>query len=217
MVEYGISAESFLGDFCYGEAEYVDAGGTVELSVEDVQKLVDLIRKNGGETDVKALDLKGLYPDIYNTLSDAYRKISYEAQRRYWIEKNYSMETEGLMERLEGEGLFHYEEDLDAIREENGLDADEEPDEDALEDATTAAFHEWLDEYLSDLSFEEKIDFFSDYYDWYIPGDVNLDESQCECEVLIPEEIIGIANGRCPGCRPGKRNIPETIAGLPMI
>ena len=198
MAEYGISAESFLGDYCYGEAEYVDADGTVELSDDDVRKLVDLIRKNGGETDVKALNLKGLYPDIYNTLAAAYRKISYEAQRRYWIEKNFedrdSMEPEGLMERLEDEGLFHYEEDLDAIREENGLDADEEPDEYALEDAKTDAFHEWLDEYLADLSFEEKIDFFSDYYNWYIPGDVNLDESRCGCEVLIPEEIIRLAN-----------------------
>jgi hypothetical protein len=200
MAEYGISAESFLGDYCNGEAEYVDADGTVELSDDDVQKLVDLIRENDGETDVKVLDLKGLYPEIFNTLAAAYREISCEAQRRYWIEKNFEdkdfMEPADLMERMEDEGLFTYEEDLDAIREENGLDADEEPDEDTLEEAKTDAFHEWLDEYLSDLSFEEKIDFFSDYYNWYIPGDVNIDPSECEYEVLIPEEIVRLADGR---------------------
>lgn len=199
MAKYGISAESFLGDYCYGESEYVDADGTVELSDDDVQKLVDLIRENGGETDVKALNLECLYPDIYNTLADAYREICCEAQRHYWIEKNFedrdAAEPADLMERLENEGLFQYEADLDAIREENGLDADEEPDEDTLEEAKTDAFHEWLDEYLCDLSFDEKIEFFSDYYDWYIPGDVNIDESDCECEVLIPGEIITLANG----------------------
>lgn len=200
MAEYGISAESFLGDYCNGEAEYVDVDGTVELSDDDVQKLVDLIRENDGETDVKVLDLKGLYPEIFNTLAAAYREISCEAQRHYWIEKNFEdkdfMEPADLMERMEDEGLFTYEEDLDTIREENGLDADEEPDEDTLEEAKTDAFHEWLDEYLSDLSFEEKIDFFSDYYNWYIPGDVNIDPSECEYEVLIPEEIVRLADGR---------------------
>lgn len=81
MALYSIESEQFLG-MSHSGAVTVNGESAVELSDEEVDILVKLIKENG-TTDVEELDLENLYPDIYEKLDDAYRDMAYDAEEMH--------------------------------------------------------------------------------------------------------------------------------------
>ncbi len=201
MPLFSIDTEVLLGISHSGEVT-AEGTGTVELTDEEVQKLIDLIRENNGETDVEKLELEEKYPDIYETLDEAYRDAASEANFREWLmegyERDYFSEPEDFMDAVEADGLFKFEitpEMIEEYRDNMGLEEDEEIDQDDLdeyfEDAKRDAFYECIGEYYNSLDDDGKVDFIEQYY-----GDV-MDEGDpggFDYEVQIPPEIIRMAN-----------------------
>ena len=185
MAEYKIENSNCLGYSCGGSGVYVDSEGFVELTDDEVAKIVDLIRE-AGSTDIEEIGLKEKYPDIYDTLDDAYRHMAYDAEELHWLWEGYES------------GYFEYDkEELIAYCEENcgfKFDYNEEDyivdgefDEDSLEDDKENAFDNWVDDYLQTLTDQEVKSFFYDHMN----ADLNLDH--VDYEVAIPEEIIDMA------------------------
>ena len=151
--------------------------GTVELDDEEVSQLVDLIRRNNGETDVEKLCLKEALPSIYEELYDAYYELTRLTAYRLWLQEGYEggyfEEREGIIDRCKESFGFEFEADPD----------DEEYDEDAEREA----FEEWENEYYDSLSDEDKDAFIETCYecDDYL-GDFCVD-------VEIPNEIVLMA------------------------
>ena len=85
----------------------VESEGYVELSDEEVAKIVDLIRQKG-TTDIEGLELEEKYPDIYEKLREAYHDMAYNAEELHWLWEGYD------------NGYFEYDTyDLMAYCEEN--------------------------------------------------------------------------------------------------
>ena len=193
MQSFDFSTEVCLGFHCSGCGEYVDAEGSFTLEDEDVNALVQLIRDHNGETDIEALDLENALPNVYETIREAYRDAVAEATMNFWILNGYLNgafeENDGIMDALEEEGLFKFEPDLDAIRENLGLDEDDEISDDDIEEAKEQAFEEWKDEYFDSLSEDDQISFIESYYC------VDVDNSTDDYEITleIPQEIVELA------------------------
>lgn len=184
MKEYSFSFEIFLGYHCCGRGEYVSGEGYVILEDEQVDRLVSLVRANGGETDIEKLGLATKCPDIYEALEDAYMEAVGKATYRYWLikgfEEGYYEEPEGMMKSLEEDGLFQYEPDhtnLEAVDEE--LEAEKED-----------AFYDWLKTYFDSLDEDGQVSFIETWYGEVLsldgPGDYDY-------TVEIPQEIINLA------------------------
>lgn len=186
MAKYEIELEQFIG-MSHSGCESTDGYGTVELSDEEVQALVSLIREKN-TTDVDELELRERYPAIYDKLEDACRTIAYEAEETYWLYVGYKdgafdYDTDELMDYCEENCGFKFEYDPDDY-----LDDDDELDEDWLSDDKSDAFDEWLNEYVDGLSTEEMKSFF---YEHMNPG---LDLDNVEYEIVIPDEIIAMSS-----------------------
>ena len=186
MPVFNYNTESVLGISHYGEV-YADGEGTVELTDEQVQQLVDLIKENGGETNVEALNLKEKLPDIYECLDEACREAARDAEYCHWVVEGYEngwydVDWEEVLEKCRGYGFkFEYDED-DYRDEETG-----ELDEYALDDAQTEAFDAWIEEYRCKLSSSDQVAFLSDVFGLYPEVD------DVDYEVEIPQEIIEMA------------------------
>lgn len=87
MALYSIENDTCLG-ISHSGAVNVESEGYVELSDEEVAKIVELIRKEG-TSDIKELRLEEIYPDIYKELDDAYYKIVYSAEEMHWLWEGY--------------------------------------------------------------------------------------------------------------------------------
>ena len=194
MALYSIESEQCLGMSHHG-AVTVNGESAVELSDEEVNILVKLIKEKG-TTDVEALDLENLYPDIYEKLDEAYSDMAYRAEEIHWLWEGYNngyfeYDSEKLMDYCEKELGFEFEYDVKDyyLDDPEDLEEGEEPeiDEDMLEEDKSDAFSEWLDDYLSDLSDDEARDFFYNHMD----ADLNMDG--VEYTVGIPEAIIAKA------------------------
>ena len=194
MSLYSIESEQCLGMSHHG-AVTVDGESAVELSDEEVDILVKLIKENG-TTDVEALDLENLYPDIYEKLDDAYRDMAYNAEEMHWLWEGYNngyfeYDTVELMNYCERElGFkFEYDEKDYYLDDPEDLEEGEEPDidEDQIEEDKSDAFSEWLDDYVSGLDDDEARDFFYEHMD----ADLNMDD--VEYTVEIPQAIINKA------------------------
>ena len=194
MALYSIESEQCLGMSHHG-AVTVNGESAVELSDEEVDILVKLIKEKG-TTDVEALDLENLYPDIYEKLRDAYRDMAYNAEELHWLWEGYNngyfeYDTVELMNYCERElGFkFEYDEKDYYLDDPEDLEEGEEPDidEDQIEEDKNDAFSEWLDDYLSDLSDDEARDFFYEHMD------ADLDMDNVEYTVEIPQAIINKA------------------------
>jgi hypothetical protein len=184
-----------LGLHCDYSEVYLDYSGSVDLTDDDVKSIVDLIRANGGETDVDALGLEEKYPDIYEKLCKAQMGAASEVNYRHWLIEGYEKggfeELDNFVESIEAAGLFKYEPNFDALRDDWGLEKDEEIDEDDLEDAKREAFDEWVSEYYNSLNEDGKVGFIETYY-----GDV-MDQGEpgdYEITLKIPQGIIDLAN-----------------------
>ena len=188
MPTFPIDTESVLGISHSGEVT-AEGEGTVELTDEEVQQLIDLIRENGGETDVEKLELEEKYPEIYSKLDEAYREVARHAEYIHWVNEGYDngwydLSVDESSERCEEFG-FHFEYNPDDFCDEDG-----EIDEDALEEAKSDALDEWVDEYRGQLNDYEAALFLAEVFDLE-PNDAVFDY---EYSVDIPQEIINMAN-----------------------
>ena len=184
MALYSIESEQCLGMSHFGGAVTVNGERAVELSDEEVDILVKLIKENDS-TDVGELDLENLHPTIYEKLRDAYYKMAYDAEEMHWLWEGYyngyyEYDTDELKDYCKKECGFSYEFD----KLEAGYSEDDEVDEEEVEDSENEAFSEWLDDYVSGLSDEEARDFFYEHMD----ADLNMDD--VEYTVGIPQAII---------------------------
>ena len=193
MALYSIESEQCLGMSHHG-AVTVNGESAVELSDEEVDILVKLIKEKG-TTDVEALDLENLYPDIYEKLDDAYRDMAYNAEEMHWLWEGYNngyyeYDVYELMDYCEKNLGFSYEFKPEEYFDEDDLEyykEDPESYEDEIEEAKSEAFSEWLDDYVSGLDDDEARDFFYEHMD----ADLNMDD--VEYTVGIPQAIINKA------------------------
>ena len=193
MALYSIESEQCLGMSHHG-AVTVNGESAVELSDEEVDILVKLIKEKG-TTDVEALDLANLYPDIYEKLDDAYRNMAYNAEEMHWLWEGYNngyyeYDVYELMDYCEKNLGFSYEFKPEEYFDEDDLEyykEDPESYEDEIEEAKNDAFSEWLDDYVSGLDDNEARDFFYEHMD----ADLNMDD--VEYTVEIPQAIINKA------------------------
>lgn len=182
MALYDIETEQGLGISHCGSVS-AEGVGIVELSDEDVQTLVQLIREKG-TTDVEELGIEETHPEIYEKLRKAYHDMAYETERSYWMWEGFENDAfeydiEDLMEYCREHLGFDYEpEDQDG----------ENDDDDFDEEAEYEAFEEWLSDYVHGLSEAEAFQFIEEHMN----GSVDLDD--LEYVVEIPQSIIDIAN-----------------------
>ena len=130
MPVFDLFVEQSLGISHSGEV-VADGDGTVELSEEQVRQLVDLLKENGGETDVNVLGLKEKYPEIYELLDNAYRAVAQKTEYDYWViagyeNGGYETPEEESIEKCEQKYGFKFEFDEAKYKEENGYAPDEE-------------------------------------------------------------------------------------------
>lgn len=79
MAFYRIENELDLG-MSHSGAVVIDGESTVELTDEDVEILVNLIREKHS-TNVRKLGIEAMYPELYEKLDDAYRQLAYDTRR----------------------------------------------------------------------------------------------------------------------------------------
>ena len=184
MKEFHFGVEICLGYHCCGCGEYIAGEGTVSLEDEQIDRLVALIKENGGETDIEQLNLESRCPDIYEALEEAYSDAVSAASYRYWLINGfvcgYYEEPDDLMSSLEEAGLFHYD----------PAPADlEELDEDNLKWSKEDAFHEWLDTYFNSLSEDDQVLFLEKYYEDVV---TDADPGCYIYDIEIPQGIIDL-------------------------
>lgn len=192
MALYSIDCEQVLGMSHTGEVT-TEGASTVELSDEEVDTLVRLIREEG-TTDVEELELEERYPDIYEKLDEAYREMARDAELSHWVWEGYrnhyyEYDEEELMEYCE-ENLgfkFEYDEKDYYYDDPEDLPEGEEPeiDEDSLMWDKQQAFDNWLDEYLESLPDNEAVSFMGEHMN----ADVTV-EGPGDYTVEIPQAII---------------------------
>ena len=184
MALYSIENDTCLG-ISHSGAVNVESEGYVELSDEEVAKIVELIRKEG-TSDIKELRLEEIYPDIYKELDDAYYKIAYSAEEMHWLWEGY---YDGYYEYDDEELIAYCAENCGFNFEYNEEDyiKEGELDEDTLYYDKIDAFKEWLDDYVNGLDDKDVKDFFYNH----MKADLNPDD--IAYEVAIPEEIIEMA------------------------
>ena len=182
MAEYKIECEQFLG-FSHSGSVTTSGESTIELSDEEVTTLVQLIREKG-TTDVGELGLETSHPELYAKLDEAYHDMARHAEYMHWLWEGfdngyYEYDEEELMDYCERECGFNFE-----FIEEDYLDENGEIDEESKEYAKSAAFHDWLDDYVRSLSDDDAAEFMRDHMD------AEIDVDDVEYTVNIPEDII---------------------------
>ena len=182
MKKFDFCFDICLGYHCSGRGEYVTVEGSVMLEEEQVDRLVALIRANGGETDIEKLGLETKCPDVYEVLEDAYYEAVSQSTCRYWLikgfkERYYDM-PEGMMESLEEAGLFHYDPDTADL---------DDMDEDDLMEAKEDAFYDWLYSYVDSLNEDDQFSFIET---WYGDEVAFADIGDYDFTIEIPEGII---------------------------
>ena len=187
MPIFSIDTETVLGISHSGEV-IAEGEGTVELTDEEVQQLIDLIRENGGETDVDKLNLQEKYPEIYETLDEAYRETAMEAEYNHWVIEGYEngwyeTELDEMVKKCEEKYGFHFEYDPKDYLNKEGTDIYEDRLYDDLQDA----FYEWVDNYRGPLDEQEDAAFLSDVFC------LEPEVDDVDYDVKIPPAIIKMA------------------------
>ena len=188
MPTFPIDLNLYFGTAHYGDVT-ADGYGEVELSDEDVQKLVNLIRENGGETDVEKLQISEKYPDIFSTLDDAYYELASQTAYIHWVNAGYDngwyeLSDDEIAENCEAFG-FKFEFDPDEFKGEDGVF-----DEDAMKEAKSEALYRWIKEYRSPLNDYDDALFLAEVFNLE-PEDYN---GNLDYSVELPDEIIAMAN-----------------------
>jgi hypothetical protein len=197
MALYSIESEQCLGMAHFGGAVTVNGESAVELSDEEVDILVQLIKEKD-TTDVDELDIATSHPSLYEKLDNAYREMAYDAEELHWLWEGYNngyfeYDEEELMNYCESELDFKFEYDIKKyyLDDPEDLEEGEEPDidEDQIEEDKYEAFSEWLDDYVNGLSDKEAKSFF------YNHMNADLDMDNVAYSVEIPAGIIKKALG----------------------
>lgn len=186
MPIFDIFTETSLG-FSHSGEVIASGDGNVVLSDEEVRQLIDLIRENGGETDVEKLELEEKLPDIFEKLQDAYRDAARVAEHDQWVLEGYEngwydVPDEEIVEKCETKYGFHFEYDPEDFISEG----ETEVDEDELFDAKMEALYDWVDQYRIE-HLEEEIAFLSDVFNLH----PNVDD--VDYDVEIPPAIVKMA------------------------
>lgn len=190
MAIYNIETTIDLGMSHSGPVT-ADGEGTVELTDEEVDILVGLIREKK-TTNVRKLDLENLYPDIYQKLDEAYSDMAYKAEERHWLIEGYYSHyndyDEGeLMDYCRRELGYSFEfnpEDHFFGEELEEYQEDPEAFEDTIYDIESKAFNEWLDDYVDNASYDQLCDL------CYNHMNCDLDMDSVDYTVGIPPAII---------------------------
>lgn len=189
MALFEIDVECFLGISHCG-CVTVENHGTVDLSDEDVNLLVALIREKGTD-NVAELSLIDSFPDIYEKLYDAYSKIADEAVNDNWYwEGYYSGDIEYDMDELMDFCKMEYDFEFNC-NEDDFMDEAGEIDGDAILFAERNAFSEWLEPFLKSLSYEERASIFEEYMNMEL---CEYGAEEGSYEIKIPREIVELAN-----------------------
>jgi hypothetical protein len=163
--------------------------GTVELTDEEVAKLVEIMR-NCGSADLEVLNLKVACPEIYEKIAEAYRETAYHAEYTHWLREGYDegcyeYDQEELISYCEEECGFLFDEDPEDFK-----DADGEFDEEAYEERKYEVFFdEWLDDYLDSLDDEEYEDFLCNDMN----AEVDMSDWTGDYTISIPYKIVEMA------------------------
>ena len=202
MPIFNILTNSPLGVSHSGEVT-VSGEDSVHLTDEEVQQLIDLIRENGGETNVEKLNLEERYPEIYERLDEVYHDAASSAAFREWViegyECSYFDEPDDFRKAVLEAGLFEYNfeptaELIEQYREDYGLDEDDEIDqeelEEYLEEEGLDPFYDCVSKYYNSLDEDRRVAFIKRFYaealeDW--------DSSGIDYDVKIPPAIIKMA------------------------
>ena len=185
MAKYKIENDNCLGYSCESRGVFVESEGYVELSDDEVAKIVGLIRQ-AGSSDIKEIGLEEKYPDIYAKLDEAYHDMAYNAEELHWLWEGYD---NGYYEYDPDELMAYCEENCGYKFNYNEEDyvEDGQLDEDKLEYDKSIDFYGWLDRYIRKLDDEDVKDFF------YNHMDADLDMQGVEYVVAIPDAIIDMA------------------------
>lgn len=184
MALYSIENDTCLG-ISHSGAVNIESEGYVELSDEEVGKIVDLIRQKK-TTNIIGLGLEEKYPDIYEKLREAYYDMAYSEEELHWLWEGYNngyfeYNVGELMDYCEKNCGFHFEFDKEDYIE------DGEFDEDGLNDDMFEAFNDWLDDYVTGLEDDEVKLFF------YNHMNARLELDDVKYSVEIPGAIIKLA------------------------
>ena len=190
---FNFSFENSLGFSHSGEVA-VEGEGQVELTETEVQQLVDLIRSHDGSSDVEELKLKETYPELYAKLDDACRDAAHHAEWIHWVIEGYEcsyyeVDTEDAISKCEERYGYSHEFDKDKFLEENPDYDEDDIDEDVIADEASEAFENWVEEYRETLTPDEEASFLADVFE------LDPDLSLVDYEVVIPEEIVRMAEG----------------------
>ena len=156
MALYDFETTVYLG---WGHSGEVSTTGTgqIELSDEDVELLVRLMKENR-TSEYSKLKLSRRYPKLYNRLRRKYRKLAFETERHHWLiegldEGECDYDEENLMEYCLMNGEFTLPDYY--------YDYEDETDDEKIKE-------EYLEQAL-----EEFRSWFSDYVKWLDPKDAD--------------------------------------------
>ena len=187
MPTFDIESEICLG-FSHSGGVYNSAYGEVELSDDEVNQLIVLMREKDS-SDIEELNLEEELPEIYKKLDEAYRETAYTAEEEHWLEEGYyrnechDFKDEDMIEFLKSKDAWHFEYDEEDVLDENG-----EIDQEALEDLEYDYLHQTaIDDYYYSVHGEERYDFLRNQMG------IIVDPEGCDYEVKIPEAIVVLA------------------------
>ena len=87
MPKFDIEVEICLG-YSHCGGVYNDGCGEVELSDNEVEQLVTLMKEKG-TSDIIELELEEKHPEIYKKLDEAYSSLAYKAEEEHWLDDGY--------------------------------------------------------------------------------------------------------------------------------
>ena len=184
MNVFEVEVEISLGCYCFGGTVTETGYATLELTDEELQALIKLI-KQSGTVDVSEMNLKDKLPEIYEKLDSACHEAALMAEAYHWLDRGWDdpvvFNPSEYIEYGEKELGYKYEYD-----ESEFLDEDGNLDEDYLEDAKVQDFNEWLNNYKDSLEINERIEFMRRFIDIEVEGE--------PYKLLIPEEIIDMCD-----------------------
>ena len=176
MATFGIETEICLGMSHYGGV-YEKGTGTIELSDDEVDCLVDLLRNNPGITDYSELGLEKENPELFNKIDEVYRHLAYKTEILHWV-------TEGLEQ---DEWDFDVVEAMEYCEEHCGFDSCYSGDI-RCSYLKIKEFIDWFENSISDFDYDD----ISYLYFNLMDGDMDHDEDEMggayTCE--LPEKLI---------------------------
>lgn len=200
MALYDIEVNICLG-MSHCRAVCTDGSSKVELSDEEVNALVTLIREKG-TTDVEEMGLEYSYPDLYKKLDDAYHNMAYKAEELHWLINGfengyYEYDADKVIKYCEENCGYEFVPKIDNVPDNISPDFIAALLEDRKEDMywKQRDFCKWLPDYLRSINIEDACDFM------YNRMNAELEMDDVDYVVKIPQTIIDMAK------RPAQMNM----------